>query len=172
MTALTTGKYTLTDARNGRELADYVLEMSAHARASMMTDYAALTHMWNKLELEIRELIDHPTETTSIDGFIEQLKAKKSIIAEKVRCQAYGRRPFYGYRGGYPPFRGASPTPPPPPPTRGSFNPRGGSGPTGIQPQQPPTSAYQSPHPSSQQYQQGYQYGRGQLSTGVVRKYA
>lgn len=72
MIAFTGERYTMQDARNRRELADYVLSMVRHAHATLIQlESAYLSHAWNNLHWELRGGILKPTDSTTIDEFIQ-----------------------------------------------------------------------------------------------------
>src|SRR4051794_26619020 len=64
LAALTFEKYTVQDARNRRETADYLQAILRHAKgAGIESEYNQLTFAWNGLDPELRVFIQQPTGT-------------------------------------------------------------------------------------------------------------
>ncbi len=80
MTALTSEKYSLADARNRREPASFVQPIIRHAKgAGFDSVKAQLTYAWNQIDVKLKRDILKPNDNTTTSSFIQGLKAKKEI---------------------------------------------------------------------------------------------
>lgn len=65
----------MNDARNRRDLADYVLSIVWQAKSALIKPESA----WNRLHVDLRATIPKPTEKTTVDDFIQSLEDHKEI---------------------------------------------------------------------------------------------
>ncbi len=80
---LTSEKYTLQDARNRREPAQYVHAVIRHAKGANIDSVAnQLTFVRQGIAPELRVFIDPPTPTTTVSEYVKVLEAKKDAWFE------------------------------------------------------------------------------------------
>ena len=83
---LQTERYTMTDARTGKNPRVYAQEIFRHAKAAEMSSvYNQLSIAWNNLDVEFRRDIPEPTAGTSIRVFLDSLDSKADIWFELAK---------------------------------------------------------------------------------------
>ena len=86
--ALEEDHYTIDDARQGRETAQFVSAVVRNAKdAGISTTSAQLTFAWNKIHPDLRGYIRRPSERTTMTDFIDELEDMKEVWHDK-----YARR--------------------------------------------------------------------------------
>ena len=75
---LTNKKYTLKDAQNQQQLAEYVQAIVCHGkRADIKAIYNQLTFAYKDIAVELRVFVNPPTLASTILDFIQTLEVKK-----------------------------------------------------------------------------------------------
>lgn len=71
-------KYTLKDAQNQQQLAEYVQAIVCHGKeADIKAIYNQLTFAYKDIAIELRVFVNLPTLTSTILDFIQTLEVKK-----------------------------------------------------------------------------------------------
>ena len=95
---LTNEKYTLSDARNRREPAEYVHAVIRHAKnADIDSVRNQLTFAHQGITSQLRVFVDAPGVDTTITAFIQALEIKKDAFFENAREPLGPLRPNSGW---------------------------------------------------------------------------
>lgn len=78
--SLTSERYTLNDARNQREPAAYIQAVLRHAKnANIDSVENQLSFAYRGIAVELRAMVDAPTQRTTVADFIDRLDLKKDV---------------------------------------------------------------------------------------------
>ena len=79
MATVTKERYTLDDARRKREPFEFAQMIIRAAKSTGMTTYSQIYLIYNGIELEFRRDLTKPTESTTMEAFLQELEDNKEI---------------------------------------------------------------------------------------------
>lgn len=73
-------KYRVSDARNHREPAEYMLNIMSHSKDADFHDvFNQLTFAYKGIDVELKQTLKAPTSDTTVEQFMDQLEERKSV---------------------------------------------------------------------------------------------